>query len=56
MAGHDGLIKQCMAEPENRFNLAEIAETGAEIAETGAENPVSEKTVFQVKVARILLC
>jgi hypothetical protein len=33
MAGDDGLIRQCVAELENRLILAEIAGTGAEDAE-----------------------
>ena len=48
-AGDDGLIRPCVAEPENRFIFAEIAETDA-------ENSVNEKTIFHIKAVKILPC
>jgi hypothetical protein len=43
-AGDEGFIRQCVAEPENHFILAETAETGAETAEMCAESLLNEKS------------
>jgi hypothetical protein len=42
------LVRQCVAEPENRFFLAEAAETGAETAEN--YDRALEEIVFQKSV------